>query len=251
MAFSNNMTNLINKIEQRLGTKALTLPDHLKKSEWPEKVIIPMTIVTWSRYFPNKMRYHIDASHKMKNGWYLLDEDMFGDDVKILGVQNIDWGTFNNSTIGSQYGNIDPYACGMGLDTAIDVAIAANISSMYNTNIYPIFEPPNKFRLETAYGRSISVNNYDVNVLVEHSPNLLTISPTQMETFENLATCDVATYLYNELKYFDAVETAYANSNIRLDDLKEQADRRTEVMNYINESYVSAANRNQPYILCI
>lgn len=251
MAFSNNMTSLINKIEQRLGTGPLTLPDHLKKSQWPDTVIIPMTITTWSRYFPHKMKYHIDASQKMKNGWYLLDEDIFGDDVKILGVQNIDWGTFNSSTIGSMYGNIDPYACGLGLETAINVAISSNMSSMYNTNLYPTFEPPNKFRLETAYGRIASVNNYDVNVLVQHSPNLLTISPTQMETFESLATADVAIYLYNELKYYDAIETVFANSNIRLDDLKEQADKRADVMNYINESYVSAANKNQPYIICV
>ena len=50
--FANNMTLLLNKIENRLGTDMLNLPDHLKKETWAERVVIPDTLVTWSRYFP-------------------------------------------------------------------------------------------------------------------------------------------------------------------------------------------------------
>lgn len=251
MAFSNNMTNLVNKIEQRLGTAALTLPDNLKKSNWPDKVIIPMTLVTWSRYFPHKIKYHIDGSHPKKNGWYLLDEDMF-DGVTILGIQNIDWANFNASSYTGGYGYYDTYSYGLGVEDMANIIGGTNIASLFNNNIYPTFEPPNKFRLETSYGRPVTgVDTFDVYVLVQHSPNLLTISPTQMETFEKLALADVAVFLYNELKYFDNVETVFANVNMRLEDLQEKANGREEVVNYIAENYVSAANKNQPYILCI
>ena len=47
--FANNMTLLVNKIENRLGTDMLNLPDNIKKETWPDKVIIPDTLVTWSR----------------------------------------------------------------------------------------------------------------------------------------------------------------------------------------------------------
>ena len=250
MAFSNNMTALVNKIEQRLGTAPLTLPDHLQKSEWPNKVIIPMTISTWSRFFPNKIKYHIDGSHPMKNGWYILDEDMF-DGVKILGVQNINWANFNANGYGGSYGYYDTYSYGLGVEDMANIIGGTNIASLYNNNLYPTFEPPNRFRLETMYGRLATVNAFDVYVLVEHNPTLLSISPTQMETFEKLAQADVATYLHQELKYFDNLETVFANVNMRLDELQEKANQREEIMNYINESYVSAANKNQPYILCI
>jgi hypothetical protein len=52
MAFSNNMTNLLNKIENRLGVKMLNLPEKLNKNTWASEVIIPDTLVSFSRYFP-------------------------------------------------------------------------------------------------------------------------------------------------------------------------------------------------------
>lgn len=251
MAFSNNMTDLINKIEIRLGTSPLTLPESLQKSKWPEKVIIPLTLVTWSRYFPNKIRYHVDGSHPMKNGWYLLDEDMF-DGVKILGVSNIDYGQLNASYYGASTGYGDVYSCGLGVEDMYNIIGGTNVASLFSNHLYPTFEPPNKFRLETSYGRlATGINAFDIFVLIEHSPNLLTISPTQMETFESLAQADVATFLYNELKYYDNLETVFANVNMRLDELADKANKREEVISYIQENYVSAANKNQPMLICI
>jgi len=55
------MTRLLNKIERRLGTKMLNLPEHLTKDQWAE-VIREDTLVTFSRYFPNKIRINIDNS---------------------------------------------------------------------------------------------------------------------------------------------------------------------------------------------
>lgn len=251
MAFANNMTLLVNKIEDRLGTDMLNLPDKLQKKNWPDRVIIPQTLVTWSRYFPYEFRYHVTPDHKMKNGWYLLDEDILGDNVKILGVKNIDWGTFNSNTFGGAYGIQDYLASSYDIGDMFNLVNAANINSLFNNGIYPTFDPPNKFRLESTYGSSVSMNNFTVLVLTEHNPNLTTISPTQMETFESLAEADVATFLYNKLKLFNDIQTVFANVNLRLEDLQDKANRREDILNYIKESYVSAANKNQPLMLCI
>lgn len=248
--FANNMTRLLNKIENRLGTDMLDLPKQLRKEVWAEKVIIPDTIVTWSRYFPYEFRYHITPETKKKNGWYLLDEEVFGD-VNILGVKNIDWGTFNNDIFGGPYGTYDYMAAGYDIGDMFGLINQANINSLFNNGIYPNFEPPNKFRLESTYGSEICMNSFDVFVLVEHSANLTTISPTQMDTFESLAMADVAGFLYNKLKLFQDLQTVFANVNIRIEDLQEQYQKREEIMNYIKESYVSAANKNQPLMLCI
>ena len=37
---SNKMSDLLDKIERRLGTRPLNLPDHLKKDKWADEVII-------------------------------------------------------------------------------------------------------------------------------------------------------------------------------------------------------------------
>jgi peptidase E len=72
-----------------------------------------------------------------------------------------------------------------------------------------------------------------------------------METFESLAQADVASFLYNNLKYFQDLQTVFATVNLRLEDLERESQKRDDVINYIKESYVSASNKNQPYLYCI
>ena len=72
-----------------------------------------------------------------------------------------------------------------------------------------------------------------------------------METFEALAQADVANFLYKQLKYFDQLETVSVTIDLKLQDLETEAGKREEVLNYIKESYVSASNKNQPYILTV
>jgi hypothetical protein len=79
----------------------------------------------------------------------------------------------------------------------------------------------------------------------------MTIEPTKMETFEKLATCDVATFLYNNLKYFTNISTVFANTELPLDALSDWANKRDEVVQYLEDTFVSASNRNQPIILTV
>ena len=56
--YANNMTNLLNKIENRLGTKPLNLPADIAKDKWAD-VIKNDTLVTFSRYYPHAFKYLI------------------------------------------------------------------------------------------------------------------------------------------------------------------------------------------------
>ena len=248
--FANNMTRLLNKIETRLALNQLQLPDDLKKEQWADKVIIPDTLVTWSRYFPYEFRYQVTENHPQKDGWYLLDEEVFAD-CNILGVKNIDWGTFNGDQFGASFGYYDYMSAGYDIGDMFGLINQANINSLFNNGIYPTFDPPNKFRLESTYGTTVNIKRFVVYILIEHNKNLTTISPTQMETFESLAQADVANFLYNNLKYYQDIQTVFATVNLRIDDLQSEAQKRDEVMNYIKESYVSASNKNQPYMYTI
>jgi hypothetical protein len=58
-------------------------------------------------------------------------------------------------------------------------------------------------------------------------------------------------YIYNELKYYDQLETVYATIDLKLSDLQDKASRRDDVINNLNESYVSAGNQNQPIIYTV
>ena len=79
----------------------------------------------------------------------------------------------------------------------------------------------------------------------------MTISPTKMEIFEQLAIADVASYLYQELKYYNDLETVFASVNLRLETLEEKANSRNEIVEKLSENYVSAANKNQPILYTV
>ena len=252
MAFSNRMTLLLNKIERHLGTRPLNLPEHLQKSKWVD-VIKEETITTYSRYYPYELKYRIDAKTPIKDGYYLLDEDIFGG-IEILGIRDISWEDFaGNSLVGQQNAGYSIYDFLSSQYGMMDIALLqaqADIVSLYNNGIYVDFEPPNRVKLESATGQlGTSLQNFDLRILVKHNEALTTISPTQMETFEALAECDVARFLYEELKLFEGLETVYANIDLKLTDLQDKANRREEVINYIKDSYVSASNKHQPYII--
>jgi hypothetical protein len=78
----------------------------------------------------------------------------------------------------------------------------------------------------------------------------MTIEPTKMETFEQLAEADVANFLYQNLKYYEGLETVYASIDMKLSDLQDKASKRDDIVSKLEESYVSASNKNQPLMIC-
>ena len=99
---------------------------------------------------------------------------------------------------------------------------------------------------------------YSINLLTqtqsiitspEYIPlNNIEISSSKMETFEALATADVAKFLYMNLKYYDGLETAFINIDLKLSDLQDEMQKRDNIIEDIKNSYVSASNDNIPYI---
>ena len=102
MPMANKMTSLLNKIERRLGTRVLNLPDKLQKDKWANEVIANETLDTFSRYFPHKMIYTLSKENK-KNGYYIIDENICKS-VEIIGAGDIDWHEFSAKAPAYQFG---------------------------------------------------------------------------------------------------------------------------------------------------
>ena len=90
-----------------------------------------------------------------------------------------------------------------------------------------------------------------INLYVNHAPNLMTIEPTKMEIFEELATADVAKFLYNSLKGYEGVDSIFATTDLKLSDIQSIGDRRDEIVEKLKEAYVSPSNKNQPIMYTI
>jgi hypothetical protein len=254
MPMMNEMTKLLNKIERRLGTKQLNLPEYLQKDKWATEVICNDTLDTFSRYFPHKIPYVLGPENK-KGPFYLIDESIC-ESVTILGAGDINWRDWSHHYPGLMYGGVNSYdmmTSGVDFETFADVQMMADHVSAFSNGIYVEFYPPNRIKLNIVISSSFLTNfqRIPIDLFVKHSDNLKTIPPTQMETFERLATADVATFIFEQLKMYDQLEMVYANVDLKLSSLEEKARERREVVDYLEQNYVSAANKNQPIMITV
>lgn len=261
MAMANNMSSLLDKIEGRLGLIMLNkhLPEEFNKESWA-KVIEKDSLVTFSRYFPHKIRFVVNSEtcNKRKENkrtyYYIKDEYLQG--AKLLGVLDISWQDTSSDNISiSQMGGYGYYMPSHNnmedtFSAFLGQQMAADNASLYNSNYYIEFEYPNKLSLSRAGGLDLDMDSFVVDLLVEHS-NLATISPTKMETFEALAQADIAKFLYMNLRYFDGLETIYVNIDLKLNELEQEGSKRESIIDDIKNSYVSASNDNIPYIMTV
>lgn len=249
----NKMSALCDKIERRLGTKPLTLPEDIAKDKWPD-IIVNDSIDTFSRYFPNKISI-ILTSDMRKKGWYYIDSAL-PTDVEIIGIQDINWQELRSNSANGvsplDYGYYDILSTAgtVSIGDIMQLQTIANYQSLANLGIYMEVELPNKVRFKTMANTDYVVDNFPLAIFVKHAPNLMTISQTMMETFEKLALADVATAIYEYLKYYDGVDTVFANTDFKLASIEDKARTREEIVQKLEDGYVNPANTGQPIIIC-
>ena len=257
MPIVNNMTRLLNKTERRLGTKMLNLPDKFSKDIWASEVIANETIDTFSRYFPYSMPYMLTPDNMIGPNRWIIDEKV-AESQRILGGGDIDWHTFSSMSsvfggAGGVYAPMDALVSGFNFEDIAMQQMMADHSSIFKTGIYLDYKEPNMLQLNTTFSNAnLSImQKIPITLFVNHSTNLMTIPGTKMETFEQLAQADIASFLYEGLKYFDNVETVFANTEMKLSDLQDKANKRDEVVNELKEGFVSAANKVMPMIMAV
>lgn len=258
MAF-NKMNILLNKIERRLGTKPLMLPSDISKDTWVDEVIIPDTLLTFSRYFPHMVRIQIDTKNGgKKDGYYVINTDLLGG-AEILGVRDIAWDVYGREDGGmAQQSGIGYYDYmsaynNYSMDDVMLLQARADMTSIFNNSIFVDFKFPNMVRLQSATHGDITggLGSIPLDVFVVHPSNLSTIPPTQCELLENLATSDVASFLVSYLQHYEGLETVFAGVDLKLSYIENWAGRREDYIGQLKEGYTSAANSNQPIMFCV
>lgn len=261
MAFSNSMTKLMNKIERRLGTRLINpYMDKMGvgKKFWDEP-IIEDSIQDFSRFFPDSIEYTVTLNSPRTDDGYIIVDESFLNNKELIGVQDLDFRSYSEDTflhlqdIGYGFCNYQALQAGFTLEDVANVQMAADVTSLFNQGIYVVQKPPNMFRLEssTNINLSLQMKTYKVKLLCTHDPNLLTIPPTQMIAFENLATSDVGAFIYNTLQYVDESETIYATIKLHLERCQQEMEKREQIIETLDAAHVSAANDNCPMIITI
>jgi hypothetical protein len=252
----NRQSQLLDLIEHRLGTKQLNLPDTLNKDVWFDNVISKETLNTFSRFFPYEMTYYLTADRR-KGPYYLIDENVCPS-VNIIGIGDIDWHILSKNMpafgFGSGfYSTFDFFLNGLDVEGIAMQQQMVDHASIFKAGIYVEFKPPNMVRLQSNLSNNMleMLKAIPIHLFVVHAPNLMTIEPTKMETFEQLAVSDVAIYLYNNLKYYNNINTPYATAELQIDILQDYANRRDDIVQQLRDGYVNFGNRNMPMLLTI
>ena len=250
---ANNMSKLCQKIERRLGVKALNLPDDVGMPYWPT-IIKEDTIPTFSRYFPYGITVVIDNTCE-KDGYYFIDSNV-PSGAKIIGVSDVDWQSYRCDPRFDRYGiNFSTYdfiSRDYGIDDVAFSQVSADFLSLFNLGIYIEFLPPNKIRLVSVNGSPVSrYRPFPLKIFIEHPDNLMTISPTMMETFERLAQADVATFLYHTLKFYDGFDTIFATIDLKAEALQEWMNKRDDIVRELDEAHTTTANEHQILMMTV
>ena len=259
---TNDMSKLLNKFERRAGLLQLSahLPKELQKEEWA-KVVLEDTMVTFSRFFPNKFKMIVNDTtcykkyDNQKVLWYYIKDEVLNG-AKLLGIQDIDWmdTSSNNSSLGaSSVGNYfyPSFRCSIAtFESVVGLQMAADLNSLYNRSIWIDFQYPNHFAIRGIGNTNYDLNSFSIICLCEHC-SLSTISPTKMEVFEKLAFADIANFLYQNLKFYDNLETAFINIDLKLNELNELASKRDQIIEELDNAHVTTSNDQCPIIMTI
>lgn len=255
--YQNNMSKLIDKIEWRLGLLPLTkhLPEEYGKNAWAN-IIKEDSLLTYSRYCPRKFSFKMtEQSAPKRGGWYYIDEDYIGEQT-ILGVGDIDWTKFGNRSIGLAqtfgYGTIDAgLAANFTIDDIMGMKNRADYASLFSNQIIPEFEPPNRVRLVATGNYDVNIGEFNIILLLKHLDSLTSIPATAMEKFEQLAQADVAGFLFNNLKYWDSLETVFNTIDLKMSNIENEYGKRDSVIEYLENNYVNANNKSIPMIMTV
>lgn len=253
--FMNDMSETIDRITDRLGMRLITLPKPIAQDKWP-KIIIRDSLSTFSRYFPHKMTVYIDTRQPTKGGWYLVNH-FLPKGVKLIGIGDIEWAEFGHYAGAEQsmgYGAYDFLSQNFGLDDVGLLQMRADHMSMFLNTIFVKIERPNKVKFQTSNNRDITkfLNIIPLEVMVKNFDDLSTISPGMMEIFEDLCSADIATFLFNQLKFYDGLENLFgSNIDLKLQQLEEAMGKREEIVQKLQENQVSAGNKNYRFVMAV
>lgn len=258
MAYANSMTLLLNKIERRIGTKLINLPPDIAKESWAE-IIKEDTLTTFSRFYPHKIEYTVIADRDKNDkrpGYFHIDENIIPGDILIYGLRDINFSSLlgksiNTVAAGGMFEPFNGYSYGM--DDIAMIQMSSDMASLSSHSIYPVYEHPHMIALKGINNLDMAkgMTTFVVELFTKHADSLTTISPTKMETFEQLAELDIKIFLYSNLKYFDNLESVFGTVNLRLDEFQNAADDRRNLIEKLNDSYVSADNTNQPVFITV
>ena len=229
-----NVSELLTSIKMDLGIYGLRLP-----FEDPDKALMDVirlkTLKTFSIFLPHIRTVTVDLNKdvEMLKEEYTESVFVLPDlyDREIMYVRNV---TMQSKLLGNGFispvfdGSIDTY------NYLMMTQANANLASVAAPAITFKFEPPNilhVYNVATAYGQ------IDLEIAYMHADNLSTITTTSWESFYELASIDIKRFLYNTMKHYTEIQSAFGNINLKIDDWSNAESDRKDLIDKWKDVY--------------
>jgi hypothetical protein len=217
------INDIVNHVKSRLGASH-------RRLELSEEDIVSLlqteTLTTLSVYFPFFLEYQLDTESNLVEGMgntYNLPTELMG--FRTIGVEKVIDSMGFSTTNGMNFGIL-------GSDMTSSMTNFLNqklVNGMTMAMLPPQtfqFIPPGLLRVHNSYS-----GRYLFCVLKStHRKDFSTLPFGLLESVKKLALADVANDLLGIRNYFQNVGTPFAEINLNLDQLKEWADKRDDLI---------------------
>lgn len=234
-----NISRAISHIKMQLGLYNITLPfkDEITGQPTPTEnvirdVLTTVTIPIYSDFVPwiREGTIHVNQLKVVDkiNGIYMLPAFLTITPIKYVSDVNLPY--HNNR---GTYGDIAP---AYGINRSVQGVLTSQAYMMVAGQMRsePTFEylGENKIRL-FGYPRV----PLSFKVACEHEPNGESIEESCYDSFMELAILDVKQFLYNTLKLYDGIPTAFGNINLKIDDYSSAESDRNNLLDKWRDSF--------------
>lgn len=161
--------------------------------------------------------------------------DVFGD-REIMMITELE-PTYDEYSSSAYNNNMYAYSgsmCFCGYQEMILAQANANMIASTSKGTTFNFIPPNKIEIWSEYGFG---DAYKLKIGLSHAENLSTIPRTCFSSFIQLATLDVKKYLYDNLKHYNDLQTAYGQLSLKLEDWSSCEDERKQLLEKWAQTY--------------
>lgn len=229
-----NRSDLLTSLKMDLGIYGLKLPFE-NPDEAINQVISLRTLPVFSTYHPYRQEreYELESFNAIKTDYnhsiYIIPEIFDREIISVLSVRNIAYfGAYGapypaNKTAG--YGAIE---------SMMNMQLSADLNSLVSPAISHKFESPNKLHL---YNFPHKYGPVTITFATVHTENLQSISLSAWESFYKLALLDVKRMLYNSMKHYTEIQSAFGNVNLKIDDWSNAESDRADLLNNWDDSF--------------
>lgn len=229
-----NPSELLTSLKMDLGIYSIALPME-NVNEALFEVIKMRTIKTFSQYYPHTIErdvkldeWQIVKSHYNESIYQI--PDMF-EDMRIIEVRKVN--QKNKLIGGATFSPVFEPSIEMYTNAA-QMKAGADLMSTIAPPFTFKYTQPNLLHL---YNVATMSSELSIEFAFEHHDNLTTIPYTAWESFYELALLDVKRFLYNSMKHYNELQTAYGTIMLRIDDWANAESERKDLLSVWSDSY--------------